>query len=147
VQDLLLETPHEKQVCVFSTTVSLELSEFIDKWTKNVLVVNLRDERNLTLEAVHQFYIACECEAWKFETLTDLYETCDIVEAIIFVNTRKKAAWLGEQLRARKCLLFFLIRKCDHFLTTTEDGDLKESTENFYSTIIEECPANVNDLI
>ena len=35
-----------------------------------------RDE--LTLEGIKQFFVAVEKEAWKFETLCDLYDTLTI---------------------------------------------------------------------
>jgi translation initiation factor 4A len=47
-----------------------------------------RDE--LTLEGIKQFYIAVEKEEWKLDTLSDLYETVTITQAVIFCNTRRK---------------------------------------------------------
>lgn len=47
-----------------------------------------RDE--LTLEGIKQFFVAVEKEDWKFETLTDLYDTLTITQAVIFVNTKRK---------------------------------------------------------
>merc|ERR1712142_824028 len=45
-----------------------------------------------------QFYINVEKEEWKLETLTDLYETMTITQAVIFLNTRRKVDWLKEKL-------------------------------------------------
>lgn len=42
----------------------------------------------LTLEGIKQFYVDVNKEDWKFDTLTDLYETLTITQAVIFCNTR-----------------------------------------------------------
>lgn len=55
----------------------------------------------LTLEGIKQFYIAVEKEDWKLDTLSDLYETVTITQAVIFCNTRRKVDWLTEKLTAR----------------------------------------------
>jgi len=41
-----------------------------------VKILVKRDE--LTLEGIKQFFVAVEKEAWKFETLCDLYDTLTI---------------------------------------------------------------------
>ena len=55
----------------------------------------------LTLEGIKQFYIAVEKEEWKLDTLSDLYETVTITQAVIFCNTRRKVDWLTDKLTAR----------------------------------------------
>jgi len=55
----------------------------------------------LTLEGIKQFYIAVEKEDWKLDTLSDLYETVTITQAVIFCNTRKKVDWLTDKLGQR----------------------------------------------
>lgn len=40
-----------------------------------------RDE--LTLEGIKQFFVAVEREQWKFDTLTDLYDTLTITQVEI----------------------------------------------------------------
>ena len=52
------------------------------------------------LQGIKQFFVAVEREEWKFDTLTDLYDTLTITQAVIFVNTKKKADWLTDKLRA-----------------------------------------------
>ena len=55
----------------------------------------------LTLEGIKQFYIAVEKEDWKLDTLSDLYETVTITQAVIFCNTRRKVDWLTTKLTER----------------------------------------------
>ena len=51
---------------------------------------------------VYQCYICCECEEWKLDTLSDLYEfeIMTITQAVIWihVNSNIKARWVGEQM-------------------------------------------------
>ncbi|KAJ2136275.1 translation initiation factor eIF4A, partial [Coemansia sp. RSA 637] len=50
---------------------------------------------------IKQFYISVEREEFKFDTLTDLYETITITQAVIFANTRRKVDFLTDKLRER----------------------------------------------
>lgn len=43
-----------------------------------------RDE--LTLEGIKQFFVAVEREQWKYETLTDLYETLTVTQVQYITN-------------------------------------------------------------
>ena len=51
---------------------------------------------------IKQFFIAVEKEEWKLDTLSDLYETVTITQAVIFCNTRRKVDWLTEKLHERE---------------------------------------------
>jgi len=62
-----------------------------------VKILVQRDE--LTLEGIKQFFVAVEQEAWKFETLCDLYDTLTISQAVIFCNTKDKVEWLTQKMR------------------------------------------------
>lgn len=46
-----------------------------------------------------QFFVAVEKEEWKFDTLSDLYDTLTITQAVIFCNTKKKVDWLTTKMR------------------------------------------------
>uniref|UniRef100_A0A2K6M4G4 RNA helicase n=2 Tax=Rhinopithecus TaxID=542827 RepID=A0A2K6M4G4_RHIBE len=61
----------------------------------------MRDPEELTLEGIKQFYINVEREEWNLDTLCDLYETLTIMQAVIFLNMRRKVDWLTEKMHAR----------------------------------------------
>jgi len=46
----------------------------------------------LTLEGIKQFFVAVECEEWKFDTLCDLYDTLTITQSVIFCSTKRKVS-------------------------------------------------------
>lgn len=58
-------------------------------------------EPSITLEGCKQFYIDCEKDEWKFDTLSDVYDSFLITSSIIYCNTRRKAEWLNEKLREK----------------------------------------------
>lgn len=70
-----------------------------------------RDE--LTLEGIKQFFVAVEREQWKFDTLTDLYDTLTITQAVIFCNTKTKVEWLAQKLKEAN----FTVRRLTHVYT------------------------------
>ena len=72
-----------------SATLPEEVLSVTQKFMNEpIRILVKRDE--LTLEGIKQFFVAVEKEEWKFETLTDLYDTLTITQAVIFVNTKKK---------------------------------------------------------
>merc|ERR1712157_247274 len=52
----------------------------------------------VTLDGIKQYYVAVEREDYKLGTLFDLYESLTIIQAIIFVNTKRKAMWLKDKM-------------------------------------------------
>eukprot|EP00918_Siedleckia_nematoides_P038462 GHVU01083613.1.p1 GENE.GHVU01083613.1~~GHVU01083613.1.p1 ORF type:complete len:415 (-),score=40.93 GHVU01083613.1:1827-3017(-) len=90
--------PPTIQVVLVSATLPHEILEMTSKFmTDPFRVLVKRDE--LTLEGIRQFFVAVEKEAWKFDTLTDLYDTLTITQAVIFCNTRAKVEWLAQKMR------------------------------------------------
>ncbi|KAI6239229.1 RNA helicase [Aphelenchoides fujianensis] len=86
------------QVVVFSATLPHDFLEMTSKFTSDpIRVLVKRDE--LTLDGIKQFFVAVDREEWKFDTLTDLYDTLTITQAVVFCNTRRKVDWLAEKMR------------------------------------------------
>jgi len=93
--------PPDTQVTLFSATMPAEVLEVSKKFMREpVRILVKKDE--LTLEGIKQFYIAVEREEWKLDTLSDLYETITITQAVIFCNTRRKVDALTEKMHERE---------------------------------------------
>jgi len=58
-------------------------------------------KEELTLEGIKQFYVNVEKEDWKLDTLSDLYDTLSITQAVIFCNTRRKVDWLTSKMHEK----------------------------------------------
>ena len=54
----------------------------------------------LTLEGIKQYYIALDCESWKFDALCDLYSSISVAQAIIYCNSKRKTSWVKDRLIA-----------------------------------------------
>lgn len=100
IYDIFQLLPQSTQVVLLSATMPQDVLEVTTKFMRDpVRILVKKDE--LTLEGIKQFYIAVEKEDWKLDTLSDLYETVTITQAVIFCNTRRKVDWLTDKLIAR----------------------------------------------
>ncbi|EGS17396.1 ATP-dependent RNA helicase-like protein [Thermochaetoides thermophila DSM 1495] len=100
IYDIFQLLPQSTQVVLLSATMPQDVLEVTTKFMRDpVRILVKKDE--LTLEGIKQFYIAVEKEEWKLDTLSDLYETVTITQAVIFCNTRRKVDWLTEKLTQR----------------------------------------------
>ncbi len=61
------------------------------KFMRDPAIILVKREA-LTLDGIRQFYVGVEKEAWKLDTLCDLYETLTITQAIIYCNRRRQGA-------------------------------------------------------
>jgi len=117
IYDVFQALPQNVQVGLFSATMPPEALEITHNFMNNPLRILVKQEE-VTLEGIRQFYINCEREEWKLDTLCDLYDTLNIAQAVIFCNTRKKVDWLTDQLRGRD------------FTVSATHGDLDSETRN-----------------
>jgi translation initiation factor 4A len=101
IYDIYGYLPQECQICLFSATMPNEALEITKNFMKKPLRILVKQE-DLTLEGIRQFYINCEKENWKLDTLCDLYDTLNIAQAVIFCNSKKRVEWLKEQLMSRE---------------------------------------------
>ena len=59
-------------------------------------------KQELTLEGIHQYYIAVEKEEWKMDVLLNLYANLDINQALIYCNTKKRVEELEKLMTANE---------------------------------------------
>lgn len=98
VHDIIQYLPTESQIILFSATMPREVFDIFQKIMKEPARILVKKEE-LTLQGIKQFYIDVEKEEFKFSTLTDLYETVTVAQAIIYCNSRRKVDWLSGQLK------------------------------------------------
>jgi translation initiation factor 4A len=100
IYDIFQLLPQSTQVVLLSATMPQDVLEVTTKFMRDPIRILVKKDE-LTLEGIKQFYIAVEKEDWKLDTLSDLYETVTITQAVIFCNTRRKVDWLTDKLTAR----------------------------------------------
>ena len=73
------------QIGLFSATMEPEFFRVTRNFMHNPLNILIKKEE-LTLEGIKQFYIDCEKNEYKFETLCDLYSLISVSQTIIYCN-------------------------------------------------------------
>ncbi|KKY18938.1 putative eukaryotic translation initiation factor [Phaeomoniella chlamydospora] len=114
IYDIFQLLPQSTQVVLLSATMPQDVLEVTTKFMRDPVRILVK-KAELTLEGIKQFYIAVEKEEWKLDTLSDLYETVTITQAVIFCNTRRKVDWLTDKLTARD------------FTVSAMHGDMEQS--------------------
>lgn len=89
--------PSDVQVALFSATMPADVLDVTQKFMRTPKRILVKKDE-LTLEGIKQFYVVVDREDWKFDTLQDLYETLTITQSIIYVNSRRKADTLANQM-------------------------------------------------
>ncbi|CAB4303306.1 unnamed protein product [Prunus armeniaca] len=90
-------TPHDKQVMMFSATLSKEIRPVCKKFMQDPMEIYVDDEAKLTLHGLVQHYIKLS-EPEKNRKLTDLLDALDFNQVVIFVKSVSRAAELNKLL-------------------------------------------------
>jgi len=97
VQAIFKATPHEKQVMMFSATLSKEIRPICQKFTQHPCEIYVDDESKLTLHGLQQYYVKLD-EAGKNRKLNDLLDALDFNQVVIFVNGVRRCKELNKLL-------------------------------------------------
>ncbi|RXH88506.1 hypothetical protein DVH24_000105 [Malus domestica] len=97
VQEIFKLTPHDKQVMMFSATLSKEIRPVCKKFMQDPMEIYVDDEAKLTLHGLVQHYIKLS-EPEKNRKLTDLLDALDFNQVVIFVKSVSRAAELNNLL-------------------------------------------------
>lgn len=97
VQQIFRETPHEKQVMMFTATLSKDMRLVSRKFMQNPMEVFVDDETKLTLHGLLQYYVKLT-EAEKNRKLTDVLDALEFNQVVIFVKSVSRAIELSRLL-------------------------------------------------
>ena len=87
IYNIIRTLPKNSQILLFSATLPpeiLELTKHFMNEPESILV----NKEELTLEGIRQFYIKLDQYNWKFDVLFELYETVNITQSIIYINSK-----------------------------------------------------------
>ncbi|QLL30495.1 hypothetical protein HG536_0A03120 [Torulaspora globosa] len=99
VQEIFRATPRDKQVMMFSATLSQEIRPICRRFLQNPLEIFVDDEAKLTLHGLQQYYIKLE-EREKNRKLAQLLDDLEFNQVIIFVKSTSRANELTKLLNA-----------------------------------------------
>jgi len=97
VQEIFKATPHEKQVMMFSATLSKDIRPVCKKFMQDPMEVYVDDEAKLTLHGLQQYY----CKLKDTEKNRKLFELLDVLEfnqVVIFVKSVQRCIALAQLL-------------------------------------------------
>jgi len=97
VQEIFKQTPHEKQVMMFSATLSKEIRAVCKKFMQNPLEVYVDSETKLTLHGLQQHFVKL-AENEKNRKLIDLLDVLEFNQVCIFVKSVSRAQELNKLL-------------------------------------------------
>lgn len=98
VQEIFRATPQQKQVMMFSATLSDEIKPICRKFMQNPTEHYVDEDTKLTLHGLQQYYIPLE-EREKNRKLNELLDELQFNQVIIFVKSTLRATELDKLLR------------------------------------------------
>uniref|UniRef100_A0A2P2HWA3 RNA helicase n=1 Tax=Hirondellea gigas TaxID=1518452 RepID=A0A2P2HWA3_9CRUS len=97
VQEIFRSTPHEKQVMMFSATLSKEVRAVCKKFMLDPMEVYVDDEAKLTLHGLQQHYVKIK-ENEKNRKLFELLDALEFNQVVIFVKSVQRCMALAQLL-------------------------------------------------
>merc|ERR1712121_531147 len=98
VQEIFRATPHEKQVMMFTATLSKEIRPVCKKFMQDPMEVFIDDEAKLTLHGLQQHYVKIK-ENEKNRKLFDLLDALEFNQVVIFVKSVQRCIALATLLK------------------------------------------------
>jgi len=98
VQDIFRNTPHEKQVMMFSATLSKEIRPVCKKFMQDPMEVYVDDDTKLTLHGLRQHFCKLK-EQEKNRKLFDLLDALEFNQVVIFVKSVQRCIALNQLLK------------------------------------------------
>jgi len=97
VQEIYRSTPHEKQVMMFSATLSKDIRPVCKKFMQDPMEVYVDDEAKLTLHGLQQHYVKLK-DAEKNRKLFELLDVLEFNQVVIFVKSVQRCIALAQLL-------------------------------------------------
>jgi translation initiation factor 4A len=95
-----LGLPDACRVAFFSATMPPEVTGLAERILTNPVRVTLKTA-DVKLDAIQQYIVPLDEDAWKLECMCDIFESISIPQSIIFTNTKERAERLYHALTER----------------------------------------------
>lgn len=97
MQKIFGSIPKDCQVCLFSATFTQEVLELTKKFLNNPVKILVQNEK-ISVDSIKNYFVDAEYEENKYDILSELYQNVSVCQAVIFVNSIKKAIFISEKL-------------------------------------------------
>ena len=131
IYNIVQYIPENTQICLFSATIQEDVLELSTKFMNNPEKILVKKEQ-LTLEGITQFFINIKVNEWKFEVLKDLYDTINISQCIIYINSKNKLMDIYTNLTKEN----FPVTYIHGELSTNERKEVMENFRSGHSRIL-----------
>jgi ATP-dependent RNA helicase UAP56/SUB2 len=101
IQKIFKFTPHQKQVMMFSATLSEEVRGVCKRFMHNPREIYINDKAKLTLDGLQQYYVNLT-ETQKNRKLVSLLDQLEFNQVVIFVSSVERAQVLNDLLLSEK---------------------------------------------
>ncbi|KAJ8613893.1 hypothetical protein CTAYLR_008677 [Chrysophaeum taylorii] len=98
IQEIFRATPRQKQVMMFSATLSKEIRPVCKKFCQDPMEIYVDDDTKLTLHGLQQYYVKLQ-EAEKNRKLNDLLDALEFNQVVVFVSKVARATELDRLLQ------------------------------------------------
>ncbi|MHA2005849.1 MAG: DEAD/DEAH box helicase [Promethearchaeota archaeon] len=102
VKYILNQIKTNYQFLLFSATLYSEIRELVKKFSKNKFNFLNLSRDNITVGSTKQFYYMIDRYEEKFKTFLKILRREKPKHALVFVNTKKTAAWLSNRLKSAR---------------------------------------------
>ena len=97
LRTIIKALPSEIKICLFSATLNTDVVALSDLILDNPVKILIKKER-MTLEGIKQTYVQIKNQDEKIAFIIDMLATLPIQQFIVYVNSKKNAERLKEQL-------------------------------------------------
>jgi len=97
IHDIIQRVSEKTQICLFSATLPDEILELTEKFMNEPQKVLVKKEA-LTLEGIQQFFVNVKHNDWKYDVIADLYDTINVGQCIIYLNSKNKIEEMYDKL-------------------------------------------------
>lgn len=99
IQSIFQWLPNDVQVGIFSATLTREVMELTPKFMRDPVEITMTADK-LTLEGIRQYYIACDYDDDKFDSLKKLFRLISVNQCIIYCNSVNRVSQLCQAMHA-----------------------------------------------
>ena len=97
IQTILRSLPKNAQIGLFSATLPEEVLSLTKHFMNDPINVLVKHEE-LTLEGIQQYYVNVKRNEWKYDVIVDLYDTINVNQCIIYLNSKNRIFDLYQEL-------------------------------------------------
>jgi translation initiation factor 4A len=97
IKNIIKSVPQSTQICLFSATYPPQVLELVDDIVNNPVKILVENEK-ISVASIKNYYVQAQYERFKYEILIDFYKNISICQAVIFVNSVKRAMDVGDMM-------------------------------------------------